>query len=281
MSAKPTRSRAGRRRPATASQASRADKYDLYQQSVQEPEADIEFVNRIFSERFGRAPRTLREDFCAAAALACGWVQAHPENRAWGVDIDPEPLEWGRQNNLAALTPQQRQRIQLLRGDVLEVRHQKVDAVMALNFSYFIFDQRQQMLRYLRAAQSNLRREGLLVLDVYGGPESQQLCEEITEYEDFSYVWDQDDFNPINHRANCYIHFDFPDGSRLERAFDYQWRLWSLLELREVLVDAGFSASGVYWEGTDPETEEGDGDYTLQENAPPEEAWVAYLVGVK
>ncbi len=63
-----------------ANKAPSLDKYTLYQQAVQEPEADIEFIDEIFEERFGRHPRLLREDFCAAAFLACEWVAHHDDN---------------------------------------------------------------------------------------------------------------------------------------------------------------------------------------------------------
>ena len=44
----------GKRRKRT--QASRADRYVLYEQSVQEPEADIDFAVDAFREEFGRRP---------------------------------------------------------------------------------------------------------------------------------------------------------------------------------------------------------------------------------
>ena len=50
----------------------------------------------------------------------------------------------------------------------------------------------------------------------------------------------------VNH-----IHFEFTNGSRLKRAFTYEWRLWTLPEIRELLGEAGFSRSTVYWEDRD------------------------------
>ena len=261
--------------------ASRADKYALYQRSVQEPEADVDFVVERFEAHFHRRPRTLREDFCGAAAIACEWVRSGKQRRAWGVDIDPEPLAWGRRHNLSRLTKKQSARLKLMQQDVLVAKHRPVDVVIALNFSYFLFRERDRLLRYFRACLGNLDEHGLLVLDAYGGPDTQRSLEEITEHDDFDYVWDQDTFDPINNIARCFIHFRFDDDSSLDRAFEYRWRLWSLPEIRELILEAGFAEAEVYWEGTDEETGEGDGVYTLQETAENDDAWVSYVVGVK
>ena len=50
-------------------------------------------------------------------------------------------------------------------------------------------------------------------------------------------------------------------------------------EVREILVEAGFSKASAYWEGTDDD-DEGNGEFTLQENAENEDAWIAYVVGI-
>ena len=47
---------------------------------------------------------------CGTAALSCAWVEEHRENRAFGIDLDPEPLEWCRQNHFPKLTADQRER---------------------------------------------------------------------------------------------------------------------------------------------------------------------------
>lgn len=258
------------------------DKYALYQSAVQEPEADIEFMDEVFAKRFGRKPRTLREDFCAAAYLACEWVRHHARNRAWGIDLDPEPLQWGRAHNTATLSGKQAQRLQLIEGDVMDVKHDPVDVVAAFNFSYYCLQTRAELLRYFRAAYDNLAKEGIFFLDIYGGPEAQALVEETTVHKGFHYVWDQDEFDPINSRMMCYIHFEKRSGKRvLKRAFTYDWRLWTIRELREALAEAGFDATEVYWEGVDEKTGEGDGDFVLRESAENTESWIAYVTGVK
>jgi SAM-dependent methyltransferase len=277
-SGKHKRGKKGRAKGRTLAQ--KADRYDLYQRSVNEPDADIRLVNRVFQRRFGRPPRLLREDFCGTANLACRFAELHAENRAWGIDLDPEPLAWGREHNVARLRADEASRVKLIEGNVLDVGIDPVDVTLALNFSYFIFCERDALLRYLRVARSTLGGEGLLVLDAYGGSDAQKTLEETREIDDFDYVWDQHRFNPIQNGCTNFIHFEFPDGSRMRRAFRYDWRLWSLPELRDLLAEAGFSASEVYWEGVDKKTGEGNDVFTQREIADDDPAWVAYLIGV-
>ena len=260
--------------------AQKADKYDLYQRSVNEPDADIRLLNRVFQRHFGRPPRRLREDFCGTANVACRFAEIHPENHAFGIDLDPEPLAWGRAHNVARLRPDQAARVKLIEGNVLDVGIEPVDVTVALNFSYYVFRKRDELLRYLRVARSTLGSEGLLVLDAYGGADAQKELEETRRIGGFDYVWDQHRFNPIQNGGINYIHFKFKDGSRMRRAFRYDWRLWSVPELRDAMAEVGFSASEVYWEGLDSETGEGNDIFTRREIADDDPAWVAYLVGV-
>jgi hypothetical protein len=93
-------------------------------------------------------------------------------------------------------------------------------------------------------------------------------------------VWHQERFDPITADALFHIHFRFPDGSALEQAFTYDWRLWTLPELRELLVEAGFSEVHVYWE-TDDKEGNPSGNYRRSTSGKPDPAWLCYVVGVK
>lgn len=258
--------------------AQRADKYVCYQRSVQAPEADVPFIERVFRNLRGRPARSLREDFAGTASFSCAWVQSHRENTAAAIDLDPEPLDWGRKHNVSALEDHQQARIKLIEGDVRDVGHEPVDVTVAYNFSYFLFPTRPELLRYFRAARASLASDGLLFLDCYGGSEAIESRSEEIEFEDFSYVWDQHSFDPINNWGVNYIHFHFPDGSKLMRAFSYEWRIWTLPEIRELLAEAGFARSHVYWEGTDRRTGEGNDVFTRRERASADPAWIAHVI---
>jgi len=77
-----------------------------------------------------------------------------------------------------------------------------------------------------------------------------------------------------------YIHFKRKGEKRREQVFAYDWRMWSLPELRECLEEVGFKTSYVYWEGEDEEGD-GNGEFTRVEQGEEVDAWVAYLVAEK
>lgn len=266
-----------RRRPAGPSQASQADRHFLYQNSVQDAPVDAAFLDDEFRRRRNRRPRSLREDFCGTAALSCEFVARHRENTALGVDLDPDPLAWGREHNLARLGRSERGRVELVESDVLDIREPKVDLIAALNFSYWIFDTREALRRYFEQTRAALAPDGLLFLDAYGGSDCHEEKEYAREEDGFDFIWDQVAFDPVSGRMRCAIHYDFPDGSRMRNAFRYSWRFWSLPELRELLAEAGYSKTAVLWEGAD---EEGDGNGEFEEvtEGSADETWIAYLV---
>jgi hypothetical protein len=263
--------------------AERADPLMLYQRAVQSPEVDVELFTRMYEEQgLGEGPRRLREDFCGTAAVCKAWIELHPENLAFGVDVDPGALAWGRTHNLSGLAPDDADRVELVKGDVRATETMEVDVIAAQNFSYCIFDTRDELRRYFARCRERLDDVGLLVVDLFGGYESlEDEREEVTDHGDFDYVWEQHAYDPINARGVYKIHFRFPDGSALDDAFVYEWRLWTIPEVREVMLEAGFDRSVVYWEDEDPETGEGTGAYSEQSVGACDPAWNAYIVGVK
>ena len=263
--------------------AEKADRFDLYQRSVQEPDAEVKFFRRAYRDAYDRLPRVLREDFSGTSAVSCRWVKGKPERRAIAVDLDPSPIAWGREHNLAKLNPAEQKRLEFVIDDVREVMDDKADVLAAQNFSFFIFKTRDELLDYFAAARANLADRGILVLDMMGGPECHK-----EDHEDereisgkITYVWEQERFDPISHDCLFHIHFRFKDGSEIEHAFSYAWRMWTIPEVRELLDEAGFVESHVYWEGTDRETGEGNGVSRRRKSAPADPCWVAYVVGVK
>ena len=265
------------RKKRSETMASQADIHALYQEAVQCVEAEIDFVDETFTSMRGRKARLLREDFCGTANTACEWVRRRAGNRAIAVDLDSDVLEWGRTHNVSNLGAAA-ERITLVQGDVLRVRTEPVDAVLAHNFSYWLLKERRLMRRYFRRVRESLKPGGLFFLDGYGGADAHREVRERTKNESFTYIWEQASFNPINHDMLCHIHFKFPDGSRIRRAFSYSWRLWSLPEIRELLQEAGFSRSTVYWQGTDEESGEGDGVFEPAEKGEADDAWIVYMV---
>lgn len=274
---KKARARAQSGRKRTQLTAANADRHKLYEQAVQSPESEVRFLDRVYKKRRGRLPASLREDFCGTSFLSCTWTRHRRANTAVGVDLDESTLAWARKHNLSWLTEEERARVTLLRGDVLSTRSDHVDILAALNFSYFTFKTRQKLRDYFRAARRSLNDDGLLVLDCYGGYDAYNVLEEDRDIGDFTYVWDQASHNPLTSEVMCHIHFRFKKGPDMKKAFTYDWRLWSLTEIQELLVEAGYHRIEVYWEGSDKKGE-GNGIFRPTTKGEVCAGWIAYVV---
>tara|TARA_B110000858_G_scaffold143443_2_gene162936 strand:- start:2786 stop:3610 length:825 start_codon:yes stop_codon:yes gene_type:complete len=262
--------------------ADKADIHELYELSVQNVEHEIEFLQATFKSLIGRTAYMFREDFCGTASASCQWVRQGSGFQAIGVDIEPSVLEWGRLNRVAKLDPENQARVSLIEADVLTVETPKVDLLAAFNFSFFIFDTRNSLRAYFEKAHAALKDDGVFFCDMFGGPEAQEETKEKTKHEEhgFSYIWHQAKFHPVTNFIRCHIHFHFKDGSKIKEAFTYEWRLWSAPEIKELLLEAGFSKATIYWEGED-EDGEGNGEFTPDEKGEADLAWIAYVVAEK
>lgn len=264
--------------------ASQADRHRLYELSVQCAEAELDFVESTFEELRDKPLKRIREDFCGTANVCCEWVQRHEENTAIGVDLDGEVLGWGRENRVAHLSPSEQTRVTLLQDNVLTAKAPKVDAVLAMNFSYWLFKDRKDLLAYFKTARKNLAKDGILFLDAYGGYDSFREVDEDREIEDgdesFTYTWEQASFNPINNNLICHIHFSFDDGSAMNEAFSYDWRLYTLPEIRDLLEEAGFQNITIYWQGWDDDGE-ADGEFYAVDDADADAGWICYISAEK
>ena len=258
--------------------AATADRYLLYENSVQAVDAEIDFVDETFASIRSREAKFLREDFCGTGNTSCEWVRRRAGNYAIGVDIDEDVLDWGRERHLVQLTDSEQDRIALVNGDVMTVETPPQDIILAMNFSYWLFTQRDSLRGYFASVRCALGSDGIFFLDCYGGYDASRVLKEHTEYDDYTYTWHQAAYNPVTADLRCHIHFKFNDGSRLKKAFTYDWRLWTLPEIREILLEAGFSNVTIYWQGWDEDEEEGNGVFTAVENADPDAGWISYIV---
>ncbi len=280
LAARPRKSRARRARFT----ARTADKFDLYQRSVQSPEHDIVFLTRQYKKVRGREPLRLREDFCGTALLCATWVKGRTARSAEGFDLDHETLEWGRAHNLEPLGAAAR-RVALHQEDVRARGLQRPDVRVAQNFSYYIFKTRDELRGYFRAVHQDLAPGGMFACDLYGGTEATEELQEERKIEGgFTYVWDQHRFLPGTSDYTCYIHFRFRDGTEMKRAFSYHWRLWTMPEVKELLAEAGFKDVRSYFEQSEGEDGEGNGVYKQDEtgrSARDCAGWLAYLLAFK
>ena len=266
--------------------ADQADKFDCYQKSVQTPEHEVEFFEQAYRDAFHRKPYLLREDFCGTFAVCCHWVASNARRTAIGVDLCPETLAWGRDHNLSKLNEHQQRRVRLLEQDVRKRNRPPVDILAAQNFSFWIFKTRAEVIEYFKIARSNLKPEGIMIMDMMGGGEcyEEQLVDKRTIVKGkkgFKYHWEQASYNPVTADASFYISFKFADGSKLKHAFEYHWRFWTIPEVREMLEEAGFRESHVYWEIEDEDDDDDGGEWQKVEDASSDPSWITYIVAVK
>lgn len=270
--------------------AARMDLHALYEAAVQDPDTAVPFLQRLHRKHSGRAARILREDFCGTAALSCAWVRQHRDNRAWGVDLDADTLQWGREHNIALLG-RRRRHISLFQSDVRRANTPAADIVGAFNFSYCVFKERTALLAYLRAAFHALKPGGLFVCDLFGGKNAMDATEERKtvpahtrpdglRVPRFTYIWEHECFNVVDHSILCHIHFRFRDGSRIRKAFTYDWRLWTLPEMRELLYQAGFRQVDTYIHGWTPDGESNE-IYRRRSRYENADGWLSFITALK
>ncbi len=268
--------------------AATADRHELYERAVQCVESEIDFVDAMYKKLRGRRASLLREDFCGTANTSCEWVRRRDTNKAVGVDIDPNPMNWGKANHIAKLSAEQQKRITLKRANVLENAGGNFDIVLAMNFSYWCLMTRADMLRYFKNVKRSLKKDGVFFLDFYGGADAHREMEETRAIpgdrklglEGFDYIWDQAHFNPVTGFVQCYIHFGFKDSTRMEKAFSYQWRLYTLPEIKDILADAGFSKVTTYLEGDDGKGG-GDGKFKASDAGEADDSFICYITAEK
>lgn len=258
------------------------EKYKMYETAVQSPEGEIEILKDIYKKIRKKTPYILREDFCGSSALSVAWVQEDKENLAFGVDLDMDPLEFALRNHIQNLNDSQQKRVKLICGNVLEVNTPLADIVAALNFSYYIFKERSKLKQYFESAYKHCKNDGIFFIDLYGGIDAQNEIEEKTDRGSFYYYWDCISFNPIDHHVKFAIHFKHKkkNAVKLENIFVYDWRWWTMPELKDLLLEVGFKEVHALWEGDDGKGG-GNGDFSIAKTEESCESWVAYLAACK
>jgi SAM-dependent methyltransferase len=237
------------------------------------------FLRSVYRELSGKEPYRLREDFCGAHALARAWVNLGDRMCATGVDIDQESLAYGIARQGEELTAAQRSRLTVIQGNVLTSRLPKAQLVCAFNFSYFCFHDRRTLVQYFQRVKRSLEPGGIFVVDAFGGPDTHEPSVDRRKLPGVRYFFEQEFFDPISHRTRFHIHLQ-PHGQRIrKRIFSYDWRMWTMPEIREAMEDAGFSQVVVYWEGTGRDGR-GSGRYHRRDRGESCRVWTAYIVGL-
>lgn len=214
------------------------DRYDLYEAAAQSPEQEAKFLRAVH----GNGPRVLGEDFCGSGAICRAWLDLDPHARTVCVDMDDDAIRALRVRS----NPEHLERMTIVRADVRDATD-PVDVLCALNFPVGYWHERADLVDYLAHARSRLTSGGVFVCDIYGGANA-FICGESDEElrGGVRYTWEQRDADPLTGRVLNAMHFTLPDGREVRDAFTYDWRLWSVPELRDAMADAGFATSEVY-----------------------------------
>lgn len=257
-------------------QATLDRKLRLYESAVQQPLAEVAFLERVYAEANPPQawPRTLREDFAGTSSVAAAWCRSDPDREAIAVDAHRPTVAWAERTHAELDT------LYLVPTDVLDFRGPRVDVIAALNFSVLIWHERAALVKYFRHARRGLAEGGVFVMDLFGGPDATAVQTQDRPITDdagrpATYRWEQRTYSPLTARIDCRIHFRWPDGTEIRDAFAYDWRLWTVPELLDALRDAGFDEPQVWAEN--PKTP---GRFTPTAQLPgPHQvpAWLAYL----
>ncbi|XP_011625961.1 uncharacterized protein LOC18441317 [Amborella trichopoda] len=228
----------------------------------------------------GRFPLHLREDFCGTALLSAEWIHSDARRTAIGVDLDLEALTWCLENNIKKVGFDGYSRIFLYNGNVLQPHNATLvkcrlpdsinssetstnevdpinadnnpdpkekcqnparDIICAFNYSCCCLQKREDLVLYFKHALSSLSKKGgIFVMDLYGGTSSERPLRIQRRYPNFTYIWEQEEFDALSRTTRISLHFNLGKKGTLRHAFSYNWRLWSLPEIKACLEEAGF-----------------------------------------
>ncbi|KAK8921507.1 hypothetical protein KSP39_PZI020862 [Platanthera zijinensis] len=164
------------------------------------------------------------------------------------------------------------------------------DIICAFNYSCCCLQQRADLVRYFKHTLSALSNKGgIFVMDVYGGTSSERKLRLQRKFTNFTYIWEQGEFDIISRRTRISLHFQLGKMGMLRHAFSYAWRLWSLPEIRDCMEEAGFQSIH-FWIREMPNTEENehceeynaDRDVKYEDSSTfrQQDSWNAYVVGI-
>ncbi|XP_057806199.1 uncharacterized protein LOC131021124 [Salvia miltiorrhiza] len=165
------------------------------------------------------------------------------------------------------------------------------DIVCAFNYSCCCLHNRKELILYFKHALNTLSRKGgIFVMDLYGGTSSEGVLRLQRKFPNFTYVWEQAEFDIIQRKTRISLHYNLHKQQRkIRHAFSYSWRLWSLPEVKDCLEEAGFR-SVHFWIRNMPDSEQirrtdglsagRDIKYEEATSFQQQDSWNAYVVAV-
>ncbi|MBS0197922.1 MAG: methyltransferase domain-containing protein [Planctomycetes bacterium] len=233
---------------------------ECYELCVQSPRHVVAFLYAAH----GAQPLVLREDFCGSAAIGRRWAaegkSRGDESRAIGIDLDPTALQRATEQ---AGADGVEGRLQLVAADATgaDAPADAADVIFVGNFSIGYIHDRTTLVAYLAACLDRLRRGncgfggGIFACDTYGGAGAFKKGSLTRRHpsrggEIIHYHWSHDAADPLTGIVENSISFRVESAGEIvaeyPNAFTYRWRLWSIAELREAMMEVGFTSTDVY-----------------------------------
>jgi len=259
-------------------------RHDLYELCVQSPKHLVPFLSAVH----GRSPGVLAEDFAGTAALSHLWVESDPDARAIATDLDSDALGYHGAHD--RITKHHANVLHATdHADVLFVGnfsigywHTRAELVAYLKHA------RQRLSSPVTDGGGGPRSgsegvpPGLFICDTYGGESAFLLGDVHRDHwippnkdgqddpdhplaphagKRVRYTWEQRSADPLTGMVTDVLHFRVESGGTIEAelddAFVYEWRLWSVPELRDAMAEAGFARTEVYAKTGDAIDDEG------------------------
>lgn len=270
------------------------DRFDCYELCVQSPRHVVAFLRGAHANQ----PVVLAEDFCGTAAISRRWcaeaAKRGEDARAVALDLDEPTLTAARRRAQAAGLERD---ITFIGADATDPSWQTdphapvgADVVFVGNFSIGYIHHRPDLVRYLALARERLARGnggfggGIFACDTYGGASAFKRGGFTRRHpspgkEVVHYSWSHDAADPrtaiVENSISFRVEVDGQVVQELPRAFTYCWRLWSIAELREAMLDAGFASTDVY---TDTNTAPGATPQPVEDPTDLGEDWIVLVV---
>lgn len=248
--------------------------WECYEACVQSPRHVVSLLRAIYRANTGTSPRVLHEDFCGTAAVSKRFVHdGDKASEVWQalatdlddvaiaeatrlLDVSTSGVVVAKHDCLAGVDA-------VLPAGVQPELARGADIIWTGNFSIGYAHDRATLMRYLRHCKQRVDAGnagfggGFLACDTYGGKGafvlgSLERTHTAKTGEQIRYLWEHEAADPMTGMVRNSISMRLlMEGEVLAeypRAFVYEWRLWSLAELREAMLEAGFTRVDVYKE---------------------------------
>lgn len=246
---------------------------------MQSPRHVVSLLRAIYRDTTGTTPRILHEDFCGTAAVSRRFVEdgarAGEHWLALATDLDDTALYEAQRLLDVTASGLSVCKHDCLSGLPAPVRSSDptpaiapsiahaADIIWVGNFSIGYAHDRATLMRYLLHCKQRLDAGnagfggGFLACDTYGGKGaftlgSLERTHTAKTGEQIRYLWQHEAADPrtgmVRNSISMRLLQDGEVIAEYPRVFVYEWRLWSLAELREAMLEAGFTTIDVYKE---------------------------------